>query len=334
METEQIDYIETTQILKTAKLHPVETVECNYVTDIINKIAAKTYIISEFENIDGIFKLNHHKSDSLHPLKLIISGDMTKLHCLDKFGYSSVNNQNYMLYPVNFLIDVNTLEKTDDTIILDVSKSPYFNKYQCEYGNFIINMHENCDFKISMCQEIFYFNTTERKNSVMPSNQMMKYHECIKSDDITNKFIIKKIITGLTKGFFVKCNVEQLLTFKITFGLYTLFNYDNKMKIKMFCKKINDNLLYVPFDLSCDINNDAIETYNYGLDFTRWNDVEFNFELNFTESQNGLNIYTDSFNYFMCNYPYFHMDPVYTHSKSDELYHTYLPKYIHNDTIF
>lgn len=67
------------------------------------------------------------------------------------------------------------------------------------------------------------------------------------------------------------------------------------MAIKYFCKKLNDSMLYIPFDLSYPINDDTFESYQYGINFSRFGVTKF--ELTFTEPQNGLQLYSDSFNY-------------------------------------
>jgi hypothetical protein len=288
------------QIVKLAYFGPEQIkAECNFVTDIVKKAGAKTYVIDDFTDAGNFMIFPRRECDIFHPLKLIISGDMTKLNCLNNFGFTAfTKDKNILLYPIDFLISVHTLERTDDYIVLDISKSPYFNNWQTFnfiHMNFIIDFHTKHNFKISMCFETIYADTEQRRLSAHKYTQMMKYHELIKSDNITNKFNIDSTLVGLTKGLFVKCSVDQLENIKIiTNSEFEMLCY-GKMEIKHFCKKLNDGLLYVPFDLSYSIDDDTFESYQYGINFSRFAITKF--ELNFTEPQNGLQLYSDSFNY-------------------------------------
>ena len=104
---------------------------------------------------------------------------------------------------------------------------------------------------------------------------MIKYHDKIISDDVSDNIKIRFETNGLSKGLYIKCCVDKLTKIMLYGNRHPLLNY-NKLEIYHFCKKINNNLLYVSFDLSYDINDNTFESYQCGINFSRFDCLEVN----------------------------------------------------------
>lgn len=91
---------------------------------------------------------------------------------------------------------------------------------------------------------------------------------------------------GFTKGYFIYTNVNNINQLSLRLNGHDRFVYDETM-ITMFCNKINDNLLYVPFIYNETPNfmNNTTESYIGSLYSSRVDNVEMIFRFNNTNNQ-------------------------------------------------
>lgn len=105
----------------------------------------------------------------------------------------------------------------------------------------------------------------------------------------TNKFKINIPFDGPCKGFFISCeDINNLNSLKITLKGMDFLDYD-KYLIHISCIKLNNNMLYLPFNPSksyLDISHDSFEG---GINIS--NIEEVTLFLNFNEDINNIRIY-------------------------------------------
>ena len=274
--------------------------DCSTMDNFCRNDCSKSYLIEQFEKHDDVMKLAYNdKYDAVKPMKLIIEGDFTKLNELS----IDVPDNNYCsltisLFKFDYLSKMKSSIMDEDKIILDISDMPYFTKQYCKSNNFIISFHSDCEIKISMCST--FINFKHLTNDMIKSSnwiyQVIKDIQIKTISDCSNHIRSNIDFDGKTKGFFIKCDYEKLIDLKICCNGVEIVKYD-KTHIEMFCKKISHDIFYVSLDLSYDISDNSIESYLCGIDFSRIENCSFIF--NFTDIHSGIQIYSDSINYFV-----------------------------------
>jgi hypothetical protein len=64
-----------------------------------------------------------------------------------------------------------------------------------------------------------------------------------------------------TKGYFIECNVNDIISYRFEIFKKQDVAYD-KFQIHMFCTKISDNLLYVPFNINMKYDDLNLSSYH------------------------------------------------------------------------
>lgn len=96
----------------------------------------------------------------------------------------------------------------------------------------------------------------------------LEYHETIL--EMTNKreYYINLSSCTYSIGLFIYCDTNDLLSIKLLIQNNPFINYD-KILIDLYCDKISDNMIYVPFDLDKNNYTDFFtKKYTNGINFS------------------------------------------------------------------
>ncbi len=95
---------------------------------------------------------------------------------------------------------------------------------------------------------------------------------------------------SLSKGFFIECNnINNLFEIQLLVHISTVRFCLNKFLIQTKCVKINENMLYFPFNADKSYTDTSTESYEGGINFSRIDEPRL--MLKFTEPITNIKIY-------------------------------------------
>jgi hypothetical protein len=101
------------------------------------------------------------------------------------------------------------------------------------------------------------------------------------------------IINNLTKGFFINANLDDVSNLKLLINGVLRLDYD-EILLQVICKKFNDNLFYLPFNINQDYDDLSKISYEASLNFGRIDRITF--EIYIKNIPKYVNIYFLSMN--------------------------------------
>ena len=283
--------------------HQFIDVEYDNIKETIHKQYKTTYSADKFNyysNDNNNMYLNYSKNtcDLFKPIKLIISGDLTEINKLISIKIHLNDNLIYTLYYFDLLLYTNVLEQSIDKIVLNISELPYFQAHST-LSTIMIETTKKTNLNIFLMSEGIYLEGSEIRRKFKTEKNVQLIRDFYKFEPLTINKETKKIMFefnntgGLSKGLFIKCNVNELTYIILSLNDMSLIEYDAFM-IDNFCKKISDELLYVPFNNLYNFSDHSKESYTTGICFSKiYKNI---ITLTFSNGQDNARIYTDSFN--------------------------------------
>jgi hypothetical protein len=95
---------------------------------------------------------------------------------------------------------------------------------------------------------------------------------------------IKLPFDGNVKGYFFEGDIENINKFNFQLNGYDIFTYDRIM-IDMYCKKINKNLLYFPFNHLHSYNNSEYESFVGSINHSNYDNINLRFWFDNNDNQ-------------------------------------------------
>ena len=102
------------------------------------------------------------------------------------------------------------------------------------------------------------------------------------------------MFNGPTKGFFLQCCVENLVSIRFYINNNIRFSYD-RFFIQTACVKVSNNLLYMPFNENNNFEDCSIGSYSGSINLTRLENSTI--YLYFSSNQNKVVVHNVYFNY-------------------------------------
>jgi hypothetical protein len=195
--------------------------------------------------------------------------------------------------PINFFISMYSYSLINNYIKIPLNyelfyKNVFFNqnieiKIYCDFINNDVKLNFNIEIKIKKDEKATI-------NNEMYYQEIQKCH-IINKNELTENIEIKN--KNLTKGFFFIGVIDDILEIELLLNSEKRFCY-NGIMINLLCTKINDQMLYVPFDINNNYDDCNFLTYISALNLSRIDLAVFN--IKFKKLSNNLIIYTLSCN--------------------------------------
>ena len=142
-----------------------------------------------------------------------------------------------------------------------------------------------------------------RNSMVHPIQQLSTIHVLNGSttnNNQVNDFRIKTdVFQGRTRGFFISCNVSNLIHLRFYINNILRDDYD-EFFINHFCKKINDQLLYFPFNAASEYSVRNFGSADGALDFSCLDSSILH--LQFSQPQQKVSVHNLYLNEFRSHY--------------------------------
>jgi hypothetical protein len=227
------------------------------------------------------------------------------------------SNNNNNIFDINKIKNVNINIILNNFIIMSIPLEFFINFYNYELNN--SNLIIPLNFEMFLPEVIFNFKVNKVNFEISNFDDLVDYSvimkiALIKTDkkiqhDVIYQYIQTKSIDNinvmnvntnanfnlLIKGFFIKCNVDELTNFKLLFNNHHCrFDYD-EILLNTICKKITNTLLYVPFNINIKINDCNKNSFYSALYGSRIDNMKF--MLKFNNIQDSITIFALSANY-------------------------------------
>jgi hypothetical protein len=240
--------------------------------------------------------------DLIHPIKLIITGNMDHLDYLKNMifkhpikKYVEIGGSGKLAI-IDLLLNTNVITQTSEKIVIDISHLPYFSQEFYGYSFIIEYGDEIPDLNIEMITEMIVIDDCKIRESIRDcSKQLVRYNNHYKSYDKTDDYDIKlhMHMCGTVKGLYINCNHIDLENITLKLNDYTFIDYDKTM-INNLCIVINENMIYLPFDMEHSYKTFNYESFNSAITISRIHTAYIN--IKFNKVQEHIYIYSDSFN--------------------------------------
>jgi hypothetical protein len=257
--------------------------------------------INQFSNNDNLFTIYN----LIHNLNLTFN-----------VGYRVI-----LQFPIKFLWGLRTPIIEDSKIYIHIPFDMFFGKIQIGLlsnndVHFSVNesneLH-NYARNYSMIMQIFMSNpytsnlAQSLQNSMVHPIQQLSTIQVSSANALSgannnmiNEFRIKTdVFQGRTRGLFISCNVSALVHLRFYINNVLRDDYD-AFFINHFCKKINDQLLYFPFNGSNEYLTRNFGSADGALDFSCLNSSILH--LQFCQPQQRVSVYNLYFNEFRMHY--------------------------------
>lgn len=222
-----------------------------------------------------------------------------------------IGGQIIQQFPLSLLINLNDPIICDGKMYINLCFDMLFGdlkliglQYHEAKVEFKNNDSLSCISRYGIVSKLTYLDTEERRN--LAQNQ---FHEVIQhlsfidvmtdlndASQMSNVYDINLPFTRISKGFFIECNnVDNLNNIYLKFNGQDRFNL-NRFLVRTKCKKINENLLYFPFNYNKEYLDRNTESYGGAADLSRLYLV--NLKLVFDTQINNVKIYNLNLNIY------------------------------------
>jgi hypothetical protein len=207
-------------------------------------------------------------------------------------------------FPLNLLINLSEPTYCDNKIYVKTHFETFFgniphlaiqyNLVQISLSNFI-NLSQFIERFGLMCK-LTFLDTEERHN--MAQNDFKRVFQELSWIEFNMRNIIidnniynfHTNFESVSKGFFIECNnINNLSEIQLLVQDSTVRFCLNKFLIQTKCVKINENMLYFPFNADKSYTDTSTESYEGGINFSRIDNPRL--ILKFTEPINNIKIY-------------------------------------------
>jgi hypothetical protein len=172
------------------------------------------------------------------------------------------NNKLYIHIPFDmFFGKINIALLVNNDVHFSVSETPDLHNYVRNYS-MISQIIMNNQYTVNGSYSL-------QNSMVHPIQQLSTIHiNAANNNNIVNDFRIKTdVFQGRTRGLFISCNVSELIHLRFYINNVLRDDYD-EFFINHFCKKINDHLIYFPFNASSEYSVRNFGSADGALDFS------------------------------------------------------------------
>jgi len=257
-----------------------------------------------FEN--NKIKIDNNKKQKIFPtsIKFILSNNnyelediifsIEKLNLMVLIGGNSIFS-----IPINFFISLYGYKKKENIIKIPLEFEMFFENliFYAKYQNIEFALSE----KLNIILESILTIKVLEFNGDIPYTNVISYTNLIQQINTTkieDNFLQRVNITlnnnSLAKGFFIGSNLTNISEIKLQLNGQDRFHYD-EILLNTICKKINDNLFYIPLDINQEYTDCSENSYYSALNLARIDTTRFIFT--FKNIQENICIYTLGLNY-------------------------------------
>lgn len=224
-------------------------------------------------------------------IKVIVGGQPILNNPLDLYAHLEkpikINNKIIIKFPFDYLLKKLML------VGMNYHDVKYIIKFDSNMPVFFSNVSMNIELK--------YLDSNERHDIVMNQNEYLIQYITSEIIDLEvlnlepqSQFRLMANFNGITKGYFIQGNIDQLMSIELCLNSHTRLLYDDDM-IYTFCQRISENLIYVPL-VPSNINFRELTntTYNGGLNQSRMDNITF--KLEFSQPQIKFSIHSITLN--------------------------------------
>jgi hypothetical protein len=216
----------------------------------------------------------------------------------------SIGGQTMQQFPLGLLINLNEPMICDEKMYINLCFDMLFggikliglpyHEVKVEFKN---NDALSCISSYGIVSKLAYLDTEERRNLAESQfeeviQQLSFINVMTDLNDITqtsNVYDICLPFTNISKGFFIECNnVDNLNNINLKFNIQDRFNL-NRFLVRTKCKKINENLLYFPFNYDKEYSDRTAGSYEGAANLSRLDTVKL--KLDFDNPINNVKIY-------------------------------------------
>ncbi len=199
---------------------------------------------------------------------------------------------------LDFLMNFNDITYENYKFILKIPDFLNMNLYHCllPYNiiRYIINYNNNDNQnieKITLFGKKISLSTEEKNklvNNLHDENYQILYSNYSSINTNSNQINIKLMFDNLIKGYFIQGNINELDELKIQFNGQIYNSYD-KLTLSLISKKINENLIYIPFNDNFKYDDTNLNSFDGAVNHSRIDNVVLKFK--FSNIQKNINIF-------------------------------------------
>ncbi len=214
----------------------------------------------------------------------------------------TVSSGSIVNIPLHFINHLKPYEKCDNKYYLALHFEMFcdslnFGQMQYTYLKFYLHKlyeknicFENGFVSCKLISQIYWYNDDDRKKLMMVSSESV--NQILSSTTIfTNKiksFFYTIPFNHLHKGIFIEVdNIDDISQFEMIANDYHTFGY-NKFMLKQLCTKINERLLYIPFNKEKHYANRKHEDMQGAIDLYY---IRTHIRIGFSKEQSKIRIY-------------------------------------------
>ncbi len=217
-----------------------------------------------------------------------------------------IGGQMIQQFPLSLLINLNEPIICDEKMYINLCFDMLFGDIKLiglQYHEVKVKIRSNnvvsCISNYGIVSKLTYLDTDERRNIAQnPREEFIQQISFINVmtnlNDINQTSNIYDIsdlpFSNISKGFFIECNnVDYLNEIYLKFNSQDRFNL-NRFLVRTKCKKINQNLLYFPFNYDMNFSDRTASSYEGAANLSRIDTV--NLKLTFDLPINNVKIYS------------------------------------------
>ena len=148
------------------------------------------------------------------------------------------------------------------------------------------------NYEISICYNKIHYHTNERERIRNTGLQLpIQYisSEIVKLNEPSNIIRQRLNFIGLSKGYFLEGNIDEITNFIIKINGFEYLNYNN-ITLHLYGVRIHENLMFLPFHPNIDYKSISNSSYNEGLNHARIDTIECN--ISFSSNQTKFTIHS------------------------------------------
>lgn len=208
-------------------------------------------------------------------------------------------------FPLSLLINLNEPIMCDGKMYINLCFDMLFGGIKLiglQFNNVSVEFKNDnalsCIARYGIVSKLTYLDTEERRYVAQSA-----YDEVIQqisfinvmtdlndATQMSNIYDLNLQFNHISKGFFIECNnIDNLNNINLKFNNHERFNL-NRFLVRTKCKKINQNLLYFPFNCEKEYSDRTSESYEGAANLTRFDIVKL--ILSFDEPINNVKIYS------------------------------------------
>jgi len=268
------------------------------------KQAEEVFEIKKIPFVNNKIQIENNKKQKIFPtsIKFILNDNQYELediiHSIGELNFI-VKVGGYIIFgiPLNFFISLYGYNKKENIIKIPLEFKMFFENliFYAKWQNIEIMLSEKHD---NISESILTIKFSEFYGDI-PRRNVIQQIDLIK---IENNFLQTVNITldscSLTKGFFIGINLNDISRIKLQINGQDRFDYD-EILLNTICKKINDDLFYIPLDINQEYTDCSENSYYSALNLARFDTTRFIFT--FKNIPENISIYTLGLNYVSYN---------------------------------